>query len=331
MPAHFSKRAAAALFLTAAVAADKAPQPEVVESRLIWSKGQHNAFTDLIRYRGRWFCAFREGTKHDSFDGKVRLITSIDGERWEPAALIGDERGDLRDPKLSTTPDQRLMLTAALAFHPPSAVRHQTLQWISHDARDWGEPHPIGDPDVWLWRVSWHRGKAYSLGYSTGAVKFLRGYISLGGADFTTLGENVHDRDYPNETAILFRNDDSALCLLRRDGGKATAQLGRSRPPYRAWTWEDLGVRIGGPNIIAVPDGRVVAAVRLYDGGTRTSLAWLDPDELTLKEFVKLPSGGDTSYAGLVYHDGLLWVSYYSTHETRTCIYLAKVKIPLRR
>ena len=40
-----------------------------------------------------------------------------------------------------------------------------------------------------------------------------------------------------------------------------------------------------------------------------------------------LPSGGDTSYAGLVLHKGLLWVSYYSSHEGKTRIYLAKVRL----
>ena len=38
------------------------------------------------------------------------------------------------------------------------------------------------------------------------------------------------------------------------------------------------------------------------------------------------PSGGDTSYPGLVWHDGLLWMSYYSSHEGKTSIYLAKIK-----
>ena len=46
------------------------------------------------------------------------------------------------------------------------------------------------------------------------------------------------------------------------------------------------------------------------------------------KQYLKLPSGGDTSYAGLVWHDGLLWVSYYSSHEGKTSIYLAKVRLP---
>src|SRR5262249_6659452 len=51
----------------------------------------------------------------------------------------------------------------------------------------------------------------------------------------------------------------------------------------------------------------------------------------TLKELITLPSGGDTSYAGLVWHDDLLWVSYYSSHEGRAPIYLAKVRLAAKK
>jgi len=51
-------------------------------------------------------------------------------------------------------------------------------------------------------------------------------------------------------------------------------------------------------------------------------------DKGTLTETLKLPSAGDTSYAGLVWHDDLLWISYYSSHEERTSIYLARVRFP---
>lgn len=44
-----------------------------------------------------------------------------------------------------------------------------------------------------------------------------------------------------------------------------------------------------------------------------------------------LPSRGDNSYTGLVWHEGLLWVSYYSSHEGKTSIYLAKVRLPSAR
>ena len=47
-----------------------------------------------------------------------------------------------------------------------------------------------------------------------------------------------------------------------------------------------------------------------------------------MTEALTLPSDGDTSYADMVWHDGLLWGSYYSSHEEKTSIYLAKVRIP---
>ena len=119
------------------------------------------------------------------------------------------------------------------------------------------------------------------------------------------------------------------LRLNRVPGAKTVnGHLGIARPPYTDWTWRDLGVRIGGPNMIRIPDGRFVAVVRMYDAPVRTSLCWLDPDKGTMSESLRLPSGGDTSYAGLVWHDELLWISYYSSHEDKTSIYLAKVKIP---
>jgi hypothetical protein len=86
-------------------------------------------------------------------------------------------------------------------------------------------------------------------------------------------------------------------------------------------------MKIGGPHALRLPDDRIVAAARLYDGKVRTSLLWLDATAGTLTECLKLPSGGDTSYAGLVWHEGLLWVSYYSSHEGKASIYLAKVKL----
>ena len=110
--------------------------------------------------------------------------------------------------------------------------------------------------------------------------------------------------------------------------GLADRHARHGQTALHAWTWHDLGVPIGGPQIIRLPDGRLVAGVRLYDKKVRTSLGWVDPVAATFREFLSLPSGGDTSYPGLVWHDGLLWVSYYSSHEGKTSIYLAKVKLP---
>ena len=57
-----------------------------------------------------------------------------------------------------------------------------------------------------------------------------------------------------------------------------------------------------------------------------------------MAEFLTMPSGGDTSYAGMVWHDDQLWLSYYSSDDFlpsmpsaiqaqhRTSVFLARVQ-----
>jgi len=301
-----------------------APAAELVEVRRIWDQAPHNAFTDLARFKGRWYCCFREGAKHVSPDGAIRVLSSSDGRVWNSAAHFTAE-ADLRDPKLSVTPDERLMLTGYWVIREKPEVPARTLAWFTSSGRDWSEPVDIGDPGMWLWRVRWHQGVAYATGYDRSLVRL---YASRDGRRFERLGDTLYQEGFPNEGTLLFLDDGTGLCLLRRDGQPPTALLGTSRPPYRAWQWKDLGVRVGGPNLMRLPDGRFVAGARLHGEKVRTGLCWLDPHAGTLTEFLTLPSGGDSSYPGLVFHDGLLWVSYYSSHEGKSSIYLAQVKLP---
>lgn len=305
--------------------------PVLVESRRIWNKAPHNAFTDLLRHHDRWYCVFREGKAHVSPDGALRVITSNDGETWESLALIQSSQYDLRDAKLTTTPDGEFMLNGA-GMIADAEIRYYSMTWFSSDAgKTWDAGRQIGDPGFWLWRTQWHNGLAYSFGYSTErdrTKRKLRLYRSDDGRRFQTLVKHATAPAGCGEDTILFLKDGTALCLLRHETGDKMAQLGRSKPPYKDWTWRDLNYRIGGPNMIQLPDGRILAVTRLYDGGARTSISWLDVENAKLTEVLRLPSGGDTSYPGLVLHDGLLWISYYSSHEGRTSIYLAKVRIP---
>jgi hypothetical protein len=313
---------------TAPARAAEPTRPELVEVRKIWDRAPHNAFTDLARFRDRWYCVFREGQGHVSPDGAVRVLTSADGTSWESAALLRSDRADLRDPKVSVTPEGRLLLNAAGALHRPAGFTHQSFAWFSADGRDWAEPVEVADPNYWLWRVTWHDKSAYGVGYECGKRKDVRLYRSADGRKYETWVEKLYDQGSPNETALAFRPDGTCLCLLRRDEGPATGLLGVARPPYREWAWKDLGRRVGGPNLILLPDGRPVAVVRLYDGKVRTAVCGVDADAGKLEELLPLPSGGDTSYAGLVWHEGRLWVSYYSSHEGKASIYLAKVRFP---
>lgn len=303
---------------------------KLVDVNKIWDAAPHNAFTDLILHNNQFFCVFREGKSHVSPDGALRVITSSDGETWKSAALLTSHDSDLRDAKITATPSGKLMLSGAGALHDKSVHTHQSLVWFSDDGTNWTVKHEIGDPDFWLWRTTWHNKKAYNFGYGCGEKKSLRLYKSSDGKTFKTLVENLNIDGYPNETSIVFKGD-TAFCLLRRDGEKNTGLLGISIPPYKIWSWKDLGVKIGGPIMILLPDGRFLAAVRLYETDNwhpaRTSLCFINPNTGKLTEELKLPSGGDTSYAGMAFQGGFLWVSYYSSHEGKTAIYMAKVEV----
>src|SRR3954465_3791807 len=89
-----------------------AQTPRLVSGEKIWDQGKHNAFTDLVRWRGKWYCTFREADAHVGGDGKLRVLESADGKAWEPIALIAEQGIDLRDPKLSVTPKDQLMISA---------------------------------------------------------------------------------------------------------------------------------------------------------------------------------------------------------------------------
>ncbi|KIR61749.1 hypothetical protein [Micromonospora haikouensis] len=321
--------------------------------RRIGDAAGHNAFTDLVRHRGRWLCAYREGAGHLSADGAIRVLASADGRDWSPVARLERAATDLRDPRFVTRPDGRLQLLAAAVTatgddagtgdagtgdvagqaagratgREAGPATFRTLTWLSADGQRWGEPMPVGERDIWVWQAVWHGGAMYGIGYATREPRFVRLYRSGDGLDLQPVVDTLFLGGYPNESGLVFGPDGTATCLLRRDREAATAQLGRARPPYRHWTWTDLGVRVGGPALLGLPDGRLVAGLRLLDGGPRTAVCAVDPHRGVLTELVALPSGGDCGYPGLDWHDGVLRVSYYSSHEERTCVYLAEVTL----
>jgi hypothetical protein len=324
--------------------ADKAPQIAVQK---IWDAGPHNAFTDLIRFQDRWWCTFREATAHVGGNGKSRVLQSPDGKEWKSAALVEEDGIDLRDPKLSITPDGRLMMIMGGSIYEGKTFKgRQPRVSFSSDGRTWSAPKKVLEPDEWLWRVTWHDGVCYGVSYNaaarsepaakdaaaTGKVPpgpaewKLKLVSSKDGETFETI-THLDVPGHPNESTIRFLPDGRMAALIRREGGDQQGWIGTSKAPYKEWTYHPVGQRVGGPNFVVLPDGRLIASTRKYKPTVQTILAALDADTGKLTELLALPSGGDTSYAGLVVHDGKLWVSYYSSHEKKSSIYATSLPL----
>lgn len=326
-----------------------AAEPRVVSVKKIWDQGAHNAFTDLIRWHDAFYCTFREAEGHVGGDGKLRVLKSTDGDQWESVALLAEEGIDLRDPKLSITPDDRLMILAGGSVYGGTKVikGRQPRVAFSKDGRVWTPTQRVLDEGDWLWRVTWHDGKAYGVSYveearSSAAAKAAAdtGKIEPGPADWklklVVSDDGVHYRlvthldvpGHPNETTLRFLPDGTMVALVRREGGNQFGWIGHAKAPYTDWAFTETRHRLGGPNFIQVPDGSLWAGSRLHDGSVKTTLA-----RMTINSYepvLSLPSGGDTSYPGLVWHDGSLWMSYYASHEGKSAIYLAKIQLPVK-
>lgn len=296
----------------------------VLSVERIWDEGGHNAFTDLVRYRGAWYCTFREADGHVKGDGRIRVIRSDDAKEWTSVALLEEDGIDLRDPKLSVAPGNRLMLVmGGSVYRDGDLVGRQPRVAFSEDGKTFGAPQRVMAEGDWLWRVTWHDGTAFGVTYrAPGSAPWQVELVSsTDGVEWTSVtGWELPER--PNETTLRFLDDNTMVALVRREGNSPHAMIGHAPPPYTDWTWSSAGHRIGGPEFIVLPDGRMFAAGRSYPGGAKTVLARLTLDRYT--PLVTLPSGGDTSYPGLVWHDGVLHMSYYASHEGKTSIYLAR-------
>ncbi|HUG93727.1 MAG TPA: exo-alpha-sialidase [Planctomycetaceae bacterium] len=335
-----------AVFLSAAVSGTRAANAQsedsasgrlrLVSCRMIWDSAPHNAFTDLIRYRDQWVCAFREASKHDGGvrDSRIRILTSDDGSAWTDAGALSDPRGDVRDAKLSITPQGQLMLlTAIQRFDTGERRQHQSIGFFTGDLKTWNGPIDASVQDRWLWGLSWHKDVGYSIGYQADSPQGddynANLYTTRDGRRFELHVEGLEQHtNKPNESAIVFEGD-TAYCLLRAFG---PAYLGTASPPYNEWTWTRTAVPVGGPELIRLPDhqqrgSRLLGGGRLYlpDNVRTTSLFHVDPQAGSIQEALRLPSGGDTSYPGMVWHEGSLSMSYYSSHEGRASIYFAVV------
>lgn len=310
---------------------------KLLASRKIWAEAPHNAFTGLVRHQGRFVCVFREADAHiPGIDGTIRVLGSDDGQSWSSLALLEETGVDLRDPKLDVMPDGRLMLLMGGSVYGEAPgkrgrkfQRARTRVAFSKDGSDWTKPAPVSVEGQWLWRVTWHEQAGYGFGYRLNPTDDASGFTlwkTTDGIDYARVADpKLPAGTQPNETTIRFLADGSMVALARSESQPRHAFIGTSRAPFTDWRWSDGGHPAQGPDFLVLGDGRMLYAGRDFPDGARTVVGVMSTEELT--PLLTLPSGGDTSYPGLVWHDGKLWVCYYASHEARTSIYLAEIAV----
>ena len=311
--------------------------PEIDSVDRIWGDAPHSAFTDLLAVDDRLYCTFREGDAHVyGADGRIRIIMREGDGPWRSVGVLEVPGIDLRDPKLSQTPDGRIMVLIGGSRYVDRVLHDQQPMVSFSDASGdrFAEPIPITIDDSvrskndWLWRVTWHQGVGYGVVYQQVENGWQVHLLSTDDGITFDHVTRLSVEGQPNETTLRFTESGEMLALIRREGSDHRAVLGRSRSPYTDWSFTTLEKAIGGPNLIQGSGGDWWVSGRHYGtSGTQTFVARLGRDG-RLRDQVLLPSGGDTSYPGLVIEGDTLLVSYYSSHEGPSAIYLAQLDLP---
>lgn len=324
------------------------PQVRVSNVRRVFHNGEHNAFTDLVRFRGKFYLTFRSCPDGHMVHptASVIVLESDDAHSWRPVFQFSVKHRDTRDPHFLVFQD-RLFVYSGTWYSGETSIpreqydrnKHLGYAAVTDDGQRWEGPVMLeGTYGHYVWRAASFQGKAYLCGRRR--VGFFGGFpedksrvesVMLESDDGLIWRKRAtFQESYGDETAFLFEPSGEIIAVGRR--GRTPAELIRSAPPYTRWQRKSLRLYIGGPLIAKWGQRTLVGGRKFTDDGPRTAIYWLVGDEL--QQFAELPSDDDNSYPGFVPLDEeRALLSWYSSHERDnegrqiTTIYMADLSI----
>ncbi len=294
----------------------------------VHADGGHNAFTDLIYWKDAYYICFRKGEHHLSMDGVIRVMRSDDMKTWEPCGQIRTH-GDDRDPHFAATKDRLFVyfgvwdLQFGRGARLPDRGSVRSHAAYSTDGKTWSDVHGLFEPGWWLWRVRHHKGTFYSLAYTAKRPRpAMRETLLLrsdDGLEWERVSLVTNER-MCGEADLRF-NDDGSMWIVSRTGDEAgDAARFDSDPSLMQWTRRDMGTLIHAPAIANWKHRFFIAGRGRTDGEYNTQL-W-EIKDASVTPLLTVPSGGDTSYPGLLPDkdadpDGppAFYLTWYSQHE----------------
>jgi hypothetical protein len=314
----------------------------------IYSDGNHNAFTDLCRFKDRYYLTFRSCPDgHMMFpSSQIVVFGSDDTTSWDRCFSFATEGRDVRDPHFLVFNESLFVFSGTwpLKLGDPNyrdIGNHLGYCGWTNDGIQWNGPKAMESTrGYYIWRAAAYGDTAYLNGRrakpgtvtiaSTSKNLDIEACLLSSRDGFDWRLTSVLPDTARNEIALSFEPD-GTLTALARGWQSEQAHLLSAEPPYTEWSGHILDRQIGGPFLSRWND-RLLAGGRISrPDDTRVTMLF-ELQDGTLHSIAELPSGGDTSYPGFVaIDDSTAILSYYSSHEgsgtnrAPSSIYLARL------
>ena len=208
----------------------------------VWDNGMYCAFPSLLKYRDRYYCAFREGVSHVDDEGYIRILCSENGKDWVSKEVIRIKASDLRDPCLSIMPNGKMLLLCGLRSKVENErYKVRTYSSIFDDENDlFEELKPVNlkitsnhNYDCeWLWKLTWYEGRGYGFAYYNDGDNDCK--ISLfeteDGINYSKITDVSIDGNL-TESRVQFTANGDMTALVRQDGVVNNGIIGYSTFP----------------------------------------------------------------------------------------------------
>jgi len=284
--------------------------------RRITNDACHNAFTGACFFNGSLYITYRQGAAHADPTGKIIVLRSDDeGKHFENVATFR-QTSDSRDPHLYT--DGRKLFVVGFE----AGTQRKSFTSYTEDGRNWSQwTHLRGTDGFIMWRPQFYQGMYYCAAYGEferNKNSVVAWFESNDGINWERRYDIHKGKEIPTECFLDFKNDGTAVMLMRCDDKNKKPYLCMSKPPYRKWEKTRLNIPLLGPCLWLVK-GEIWISGRWF---VNPDIAHIGVFRIENKKPVLrlvLPSGPDfdCSYMAVAKdpeNPVRFWFSYYSGH-----------------
>ncbi|MHC4582273.1 MAG: hypothetical protein ACYS14_12530, partial [Planctomycetota bacterium] len=220
------------------------PKVRAANVRRVFHNGEHNAFTDLIRFKGTFYLTFRSCPDGHMVHptATIIILSSPDAKQWKQVHRFGVEKRDTRDPHFLAFKNKLFVYTGTwysgettLKYEDYDLNKHLGYAAVSEDGTNWHGPIMLeGTFGHYIWRANTFGAKAYLCGRRKknfamaprGEGPTVESAMLESQDGLTWRTRALFQEVRGDETAFQFEADGSVIAIGRR--GRDKAQLLRS-------------------------------------------------------------------------------------------------------